>query len=147
MKINYTAIVVAAVLMCCGRINAESPPPVPDLTNGGKPDGKHDWTLGPTGARGWIWGWVGQTTNARQILITEVAPGSPADGVLRKSDVLLGVNGAPFSDDARIALAKAITEAEKETGLLALRRSRAGQTQNVRIKLPVMGAVLEHRAL
>ena len=141
MKITYAAIVVAAVLMCCGRTNAAmTPPPVPDLTNDGKPDGKHDWTLGPTGARGWIWGWRGQTTNARQILITEVAPGSPADGVLRKNDVLLGVNGTSFNDDARIALAKAITEAEKKTGVLALTRWRAGQTQNVQLKLPVMGA-------
>ena len=94
MKTNFAAILIAVGWMCCGRTNAEPMPPVPDLTNGGSPDATHDWTLGPTGARGWTWGWRGQTTSARQILITEVAPGSPSDGVLRKNDVVLGVNGS-----------------------------------------------------
>ena len=137
----FVAVVVAAVgWMGGGPLNAEPPPEVPDLINGGAPDQKHDWTLGPTGARGWIWGWRGQTTNARQILITEVAPGSPADGILQKDDVLLGVNGGSFRDDARIAFAKAITEAEKATGVLALTRWRSGKLENVRLTLPVMGA-------
>jgi hypothetical protein len=126
--------------MCYGRTNAEPMPAVPDLTNGGKPDETHDWTLGPTGARGWMWGWRGQTTSARQILVTEVAPGSPADGVLQKNDVLLGINGTLFRDDARITLAKAITEAEATTGVLALTRWRAGRTQNVQLTLPEMGS-------
>jgi hypothetical protein len=42
-------------------------PPVPDFTQGGKTDGSHDWTLGPTGARGWIYAWK-HTAEARQIL-------------------------------------------------------------------------------
>ncbi|MEC7232369.1 MAG: DUF6288 domain-containing protein, partial [Planctomycetota bacterium] len=71
-------------------------PPVPDLTAGGETDGKHDWNLGPTGARGWMWGWKLETRDARQVLITAVAPGSPADGVLEVGDVLLGVGDAPF---------------------------------------------------
>ena len=29
-------------------------PPVPDFTQGGKKDASHDWTLGPTGTRGWV---------------------------------------------------------------------------------------------
>ena len=29
----------------------------PDFTQGGKTDGSHDWTLGATGARGWIYAW------------------------------------------------------------------------------------------
>lgn len=28
---------------------AETPPDLPDLTNGGRPDDKHDWNLGPRG--------------------------------------------------------------------------------------------------
>lgn len=121
-------------------VQAAGKPPVPDLTRGGLKDDHHDWTLGPTGARGWVWSWRQQTTDARQILITDVAAGSPADGVLEKGDVLLGVNGKPFNDDARITLAKAITEAEKNTGALGLVRWRAGQSQTVEVKLPVLGS-------
>lgn len=54
--------------------------------------------------------------------------------------MLLGVNGTSFSDDARIAFAKAITEAEKTTGVLALTRWRSGKLENVRLTLPVLGA-------
>jgi hypothetical protein len=61
----------------CSLLSAEV---VPDLTKGGKPDKKHDWNLGPTGARGWMWGRSLETTHARQILITKVDKGSPADG-------------------------------------------------------------------
>ncbi|MFN3483999.1 MAG: DUF6288 domain-containing protein [Planctomycetota bacterium] len=116
-------------------------PPVPDLTKGGQPDKGHDWTLGPTGARGWVWGWQGHTTNARQILVTAVAPGSPADGVLARGDVLLGVDGKLFDDDARIQFARAVTAAETEAGQGRLRliRWREGRTENVEVKLAVLG--------
>ena len=130
----------AVILLVLGNHGIAAQPPVPDLTQGGKKDDSHDWTLGPTGARGWVWGWQCQTTLARQILITEVATGSPADGVLQKSDVLLGVNGKPFDDDARLQYARTITAAEKKEGILRLIRWRDGRTENVEIKLAVMGA-------
>ncbi len=116
-------------------------PPVPDLTRGGKPDQAHDWTLGPTGARGWIWGWRGHTFDARQILVTLVAKGSPADGVLQKGDVILGASGRRFDSDARIQFARAVTEAEKQSGrgVLRLIRRRGGQVNTVQVKLPVLG--------
>lgn len=76
-------------------------PAVPDLTAGDERDDKHDWTLGPTGARGWIWGWKLETTDARQILITEVAGGSPAEGKLEPGDVIVGVGSSLFSADPR----------------------------------------------
>ena len=88
---------------------AKGKPAVPDLTQGGQKDEHHDWTLGPTGARGWIWGWRSHTTDARQILITDVAAGSPADGILAKDDVITGVDRQPFRDDARIVYARAIS--------------------------------------
>lgn len=100
---------------------------------------KHDWTLGPTGARGWYFTSKGHSREARQILVTGVAAGSPADGTLAKSDVILGVNGTPFSDDARVQFAKAITAAESSGGELKLLRWRAGQTAPVTIALPVLG--------
>ncbi len=117
----------------------------PDLTRGEKPDDTHDWTLGPTGACGWIYGARGQTTDARQILVTAVAKGSPADGILNSGDVILGVGDQPFRGDARIQFAHAITAAETEPagGVLRLIRWRAGQTQNVGLKLAVMGRYSE----
>jgi hypothetical protein len=115
-------------------------PPIPDFTRGDKTDGSHDWTLGPTGARGWMHAWK-HTAEARQILITEVAKGSPADGVLQPGDVILGAGGKPFADDARIQFARAVMIAEQDAskGILKLLRWRAGKTENVEIRLPVMG--------
>ncbi len=88
------------------------------------------------GTRGWYFTAKGHSREARQILVTEVATGSPADGVFSKSDVILGVNGAPFSDDARVQFAKAITAAEASGGELKLLRWRAGQSEAVTLRLP-----------
>jgi len=117
-------------------------PEIPDLTQDGKKSDKHDWTLGPTGARGWMWGMRLRTDYARQILITKVDPGSPADGKLEVGDVILGINGKPFDSDARIAFGKAITEAEKtkNRGRLGLIRWRKGKTKDVTLQLKVMGS-------
>lgn len=116
-------------------------PPIPDFTRGDAKGDSHDWTLGPTGARGWFYGWNGQTAEARQILVTAVAAGSPADGVLKAGDVILGVNDKPFEGDARIRFANAITvaETEKAGGVLKLVRWRDGKSENVEVKLAVMG--------
>jgi HEAT repeat protein len=113
----------------------------PDFTQGGEPDETHDWTLGPTGAHGWIFSAKGQSVDARQILVTAVAPGSPAAGVLQKGDVILGVGGQPFSGDARVQFANAITAAETEKGggVLKLIRWRAGKREAVELMLKVMG--------
>lgn len=117
------------------------PPPVPDLTREKPPLRQHDYNLGPTGARGWIWGWNLSTANARQILITQVDSGSPADGLLEPGDVLLGLNGVPFATDARRAFGEAITEAEREEneGRLRLLRWRRGRTDDLVLKLRPLG--------
>ncbi len=116
--------------------------PVPDLTKGGLPDDKHDWTLGPTGLRGWMWAMRLQTTLARQILVTKVDPGSPADGKLEVGDVILGAGGDYFRDDARKAFGRAVTEAEKEEngGILKLKRWREGKVEDVELEIGVMGS-------
>lgn len=114
-------------------------PPVPDFTKGGQRDAMHDWTLGPTGLRGWVWSWKGQTTDARQILITEEAPGSPADGRVKAGDVILGIHGKPFADDARRVLAESITEAEARDGRLDLLCWSDGVSREVAVRLPVLG--------
>ena len=80
------------------------PIPHPDFTKGESiPEGAtHDWTLGATGARGWMYSESLETTKARQIAITQVASGSPAEGVLAVGDVILGVGGERFSVDPRM---------------------------------------------
>ncbi len=115
----------------------------PDLTKGDKiPEGAdHDWNLGATGARGWMFCDKLVTTDARQIAITKVERNSPADGVLAVGDVILGAGGQPFSYDPRTELGKALTKAESEAGggNLSLIRWRAGKTQDVLVKLPILG--------
>jgi hypothetical protein len=117
---------------------------VPDLTAGDARPAKaeHDWNLGPTGARGWMFCDRMVTTDARQVAITKVAPGSPADGILAIGDVLLGVGGEAFAFDPRTELGKAITAAESAAGggKLRLRRWRAGKVEEVVVTLPVLGS-------
>jgi len=136
-----SVFVVLAIAALSGWLQAASggKQPLPDFTQGGKTDGSHDWTLGPTGARGWIYAWK-TTEEARQILVTAVAGGSPADGVLAIGDVILGVGDLPFDGDARIQFARAIAKAEQENdGALPLIRWRSGKTEKVALKLAVLG--------
>ena len=122
----------------------------PDLTQDRSVNRELTYNLGATGLRGWIHtkpatyfdGLQGRTTAAsRQILVTHVGAKSPADGVLQVDDVILGVGGKPFGDDARKSFAVAIQEAEKESngGVLKVTRWRAGKTVDVQLKLRVMG--------
>ncbi len=89
---------------------------IPDFTKGDSipATAKHDWNLGPTGLRGWMFCDKLVTTDARQIAITAVDQGSPADGVIAVGDVLLGVGGTPFSYDPRTEFGRAITMAGGE---------------------------------
>jgi len=134
------------MLLLGGQALAARPPgDAPDLTKGGQKTGDHTWNLGPTGARGWIFNQGLDTSPARQILVTEVAPGSPAEGVLAVDDVILGVDGKPFATDPRRAFGEAITEAEKDAnqGQLKLVCWRKGEQKNVVVKLKVMGSYRE----
>jgi hypothetical protein len=115
---------------------------LPDFTKGDSvPEGaNHDWNLGATGARGWMFSDKMVTTDARQISITKVEKGSPADGELTVGDVILGVNGKPFSYDPRTEFGKALSTAESEAGKLSLIRWRKGKQESVVVKLPVLGS-------
>ena len=114
-----------------------------DFTQGAKipEDAKHDWNLGATGLRGWMYCDKMVTSDARQIAITKVAKGSPAYGILEVGDVILGVGGKPFSYDPRTEMGKALTAAESEAGNgeLTLSRWRAGRSEEVVVKIPVLG--------
>lgn len=122
----------------------------PDLTVTNWSDRKLTYNLGATGMRGWIYtkaanffeSQQGRTTTAsRQILVTHVGEKTPADGVMRVDDVIVGVGGQLFTNDARKSFARSIQEAEMESngGVLKLTRWRAGQTNEVQLKLRVMG--------
>ena len=102
---------------------------------------EHDWNLGATGLRGWIRCDKMVTSDAREIAITGVEDGSPADGVFVVGDSILGVGGKPFSFDPRTEMGKALTVAESEAGKgnLSLTRSREGSSEEVVVKLPVLG--------
>ena len=153
-KLAWAFVAGAGAAACFG----ETPAP-PDLTRDRQVDRSLTYNLGPTGLRGWIYtraannldSQQGRTTTAsRQILVTHVGAGSPADGVLRVDDVLLGVDGKRFEDDARQAFGRAVTQAETEArkGLLRLVRWRAGrggdgEIAEVGLRLKVLGAYSE----
>ncbi len=147
MRITITclrALVLALASLALAPL-ASAQKPVPDLTKGGTKDATHDWTLGPTGARGWMWSFNLATTDARQILVTEVEKGSPADGVLQVGDVILGVGTKPFAGDARKLFGAAITEAEtsEHRGLLPLLVWRRNAQQKLTLHLEVLGSYSE----
>ena len=115
---------------------------LPDFTKGDPiPNGaNHDWNLGATGARGWMFSDKMVTSDARQIKITKVAEDSPAIRILKVGDVILGVNEKLFSYDPRTEFGKALSAAEAKSGLLSLLRWRDGKTEKVVIKLPILGS-------
>ncbi len=146
MKTSLLTLALAAILAAQGSAFAagkRDATAMPDFTKGDTvaKDAPHDWTLGPTGARGWIFTQNGHSGDARQILVTAVAKDSPAATVLSTGDVILGVDGKNFSGDARIQFASAIAAAESEKGggKLRLLRWRAGKSEAVELKLPVLG--------
>lgn len=117
---------IVAALSVAGHVHADPPLVPPDLTKGETTgvDRNGTYNLGATGMRGWIYTRPDNyhdsehgrtTTRSRQILVTHIGKKSPADGVLQVDDVILGVAGKPFTDDARKCLAQAIQEAEKES--------------------------------
>ena len=144
-----TLVASFAILASCPIVSAQAPVPL-ELTHGSKVDRNQTYNLGSTGLRGWIYtqpqthfdGLQGRTTtSSRQILVTHVGLKSPADGVVKVDDVIVGVNGQLFGDDARKSIAVAIQEAEKTAngGVLKLTVSRAGKSEEVQFKLKVLG--------
>ena len=83
MTASIRILASAALMFSASHLDAKTVP-IPDFTKGDAvPEGfTKDWNLGPTGARGWIYSDQLVTSDARQILITTIDPGSPAEGVL-----------------------------------------------------------------
>ncbi|MEI7899489.1 MAG: DUF6288 domain-containing protein, partial [bacterium] len=144
VRFNRRAAVFAGAALCVffAGVSVAAPP---DLTVPGTVvDTKLTYNLGPTGMRGWIYYQKPDdapvmTRDSRQILVTSVEAGSPADGIMQVNDVIVGVNGALFSSDCRKRFGAAIGEAEAATGVLNLRVWRAGVTNNTYVPLAFTG--------
>lgn len=123
------------------RVESAPPIPNPDFTAGERiPSGAdHDWNLGPTGLRGWMHCDGMETDTARQIMVTKVDPGSPADGRVEVGDVILGIGTRPFKIDPRIEFGRAIGRSERSGGRLVLLRWRDGRRDRVTLEIPVLG--------
>ena len=136
------AALALALLGASPALAAKPPAPAIDLTKDTPPKTANSYNLGPTGALGWMQVEAGMTEASRQILVTEVEKGSPADGKLASGDVILGVFGKPFAEDARKCFGRAIGQAETEAarGILPLTVWRKGATQSIELKLQVMGS-------
>ncbi len=82
------------------------------------------------------------TTDARQIAITSVDKGSPADGLVTVGDVILGVGGKPFSFDPRTEFGKAICSAEKPSRWWQIANDALAQRKvdEVELVLPELGS-------
>ncbi|MDA7629740.1 DUF6288 domain-containing protein [Akkermansiaceae bacterium] len=137
-------LVSSLLSFCIGSALAAGPKgtmTLPDFTKGDPiPAGAaHDWNLGATGLRGWMFTEEMATAAARQISVTEVIKGSPADGTLKVGDVILGM-AEPFSFDPRTEFGNALTLAEASNGKLPLILWRAGQQEKITLQLPVLGS-------
>jgi hypothetical protein len=144
MHIRWTTtclLVLLTVSFSAAATAQKNQTAIPDFTRGDKipPSHNHDWTLGPTGAVGWIYSNRLETTQARQILVTKVEPSSPSDGILDKGDVIIGVAGEQFQFDPRVELGRAVTAAEASSGKLELSIWRNEKTKDVTVPLDRLG--------
>ena len=112
---NYVATLGLFLTLACAlpavAAGNQQDKPVPDLTKDGDIDHRLNWTLGSTGARGWVFSHNNNTEKSRQIVITTAHPGSPADGVLQEGYVIVGIGEAMFDSEARKDFAAAVTQA------------------------------------
>ena len=71
------------------------------------------------------------------IVVDRIALGSPAEGIVVKDDLVVGVNGTPFAmkSDPRIALGYAMIDSESNDGVLRLTLKRRGNPLEVSIQL------------
>ena len=158
------ALVLASVLIGDNAMGVNKPSETePNFTKGENTGeryaGKGCWNyfnLGPVGALGELWmdrnafagnpgGQQGRTTRVMKVL-----EGSPADGILKVNDVILGIGDSKFSSDVRKTIAAAIAEAEgnkADSGIVFMiyrpegdPKDGKGKEMKVTVKIPVMGS-------
>ncbi len=132
------------------RAGEGSAQPIPDLTKGEELTRRNEFLVGPAGFTCDIWR-ARQGSNEhefiRQCRVIEVEEGSPADGLLRKGDVILGADGngagrvVPFSSHPHQAIGDAVTAAEAcDPATLNFLVWREGKTGVVGLTLETLGA-------
>ena len=82
------------------------------LLSTGLPSLAKEHLLGPTG--------IMAQAKGNQLLVQSIDPESPAEGKLKKGDIITGAAGKPFSKNARQEFARAIDQAEASKGILPL---------------------------
>lgn len=95
----------------------------------GKPFGH----IGPTGIVVYI-------NDGVQVTVESVIPGTPAQGMFAKGDVVRGVNGTMLrGKNPYVVLGKAITEAEAADGKLVFDVQSGESLKKVTLRIPVLG--------
>jgi hypothetical protein len=122
---------LAAILMLVSSVNGGDGPYVISHAS----DNTHN--LGPTGMTGTPIREEGKRARIRDFLVHTVEAGSPADGIVREGDVIIGLDGKIFSgsDDVSRNFGYAIIDAEAKDGLLPLLIKRGNEQLTVTIKL------------
>lgn len=87
--------------------------------------------VGPTG--------IMAVNGKNELSVDSVAKESPADGKLKKGDVIVAVNGKNLSGDVRQQMAAAIDQAESKSGKGAFTLTLKGG-KKVKLQLPVLGS-------
>jgi len=87
--------------------------------------------VGPTG--------IMAVNGKNELQVQSVEKGSPADGKLKKGDVIVGVGGKQFSGDVRQEIAAAIDHAESKSARGALSLTLKGG-KKVSLQLKVLGS-------
>ena len=93
--------------------------------------------FGPTGMTGWI--------NGPTLVVREVEPNSPADGIALPNDTILAVNGQLLAPDGLddFAVLKTLgeqVEVSEQTGKMDLLIKRSGTEQTITIPIRKLGA-------
>lgn len=83
------------------------------------------YLLGPTGMMG--------SVNKKEIKVTKVDKGSPADGVIKPGDVITAANGKKFASNPRFEIAEAVLAAEAQQGQFKL-TLKGGQEKELKLK-------------
>lgn len=157
MRNMMSSIVVLVLLAIVPWVSKAA---APDLTSTNLTliDTSANYSLGPTGLRGWIYVANGGKPWSRgldesmtdeqpyQVLVVSAGTNTPAYGVFQVDDVLLGVNTGSgnvpvplFTNDTRKAIGAAIGAAEAGDGWMNFKIFREGETNDVSIRLPIQG--------
>jgi autotransporter-associated beta strand protein len=156
--INNLKYLVVLALLAILPLTGKAVAPDLTTTNLALIDTTSNYSLGPTGLRGWIYiantgkpwsrGLDESMTDEQpyQVLVVSVGTNTPAFGILQEQDVLLGVNtGAGnipvplFTNDTRKAIGAAIGTAEAGDGWMNFKVWREGVVDEYSIRLPIQG--------